>query len=184
MPNATETVTITRAQLDALIESAGKGAATAAPVLTADELARAFKQANQRENPQAPMVSVFNPKGETAHPRPTLKCKFFQNGIPMDRDTLMWEEIEALNALPPGAFRVAKANGQQIPFTVAVTKTLDGETWEKVEIGYPCKDDHRHDHRSLYDYCIDALESAGKTEDVERLGKLKREMDGLRRAQM
>ena len=175
------TITITNAQLQMLIEAAAKQASTAPAGLTADALAQAFKTANTRENPQAPMVSVFNPKGETAHPRPALRCKTFQNGIPMDHDTLAWEEIEALNALPPGEFRVNKANGVSIVFTVKLTKGLDGETLEKCEIGYPTKDEHRNDHRSLFDYCVDVLEFAGLTAESDRVRGVKREMDALRR---
>ena len=174
-----ETVTLTKEQFDALLNA--RQTTTAPEGLTADALAQAFKQANQRENPQAPMVSVFNPKGETAHPRPPLRCKTFQNGIPMDHDTLTWEEIEALNALPAGSFKVSKANGQRITFDVKITRGLDGDSFDKVEIAYPCKDEHRHDHRSLYDYCVEVLESSGQDDTVSRLTALKKELDGLRR---
>ena len=177
---ADATVTLTKEQFDALL-------AARAPVqaqesgLTAEALAQAFKTANTRENAQAPMVSTYNPKGETKFPRPPLRCKTYQNGVVLDHDTLTWEEIEALNALPPGEFKVSKANGVRIPFTVKHTKALDGETLEKVELGYPCKDDMRYDHRGLFEYCVEALEFAGKTDEVERVTKLHREMEALRR---
>ena len=169
--------TLTKEQFDTLL------AARVAPEggLTAEALAQAFKTANTRENPQAPMVSVFNPRGERDHPRPALRCKTFQNSIPVDHDTLTWEEIEALNALPPGDFKVAKANGKRIPFAVKFTKANDGETLEKVELSYPCKDDDRHDHRGLFEYCVDVLEFAGLADEVERLTARRKEMDAMRR---
>ena len=175
-----ETITLSKEQFDALLARSAPVASTEAG-LTADALAQAFKQANQRENPAAPMVSVFNPKGERDHPRPALRCKTFQNGIPMDHDTLTWEEIEALNALPAGSFKVSKSNGQRITFDVKITRGLDGDSLDKVEISYPCKDEHRHDHRSLYDYCVEVLEQADLTADADRVRGVKREMDTLRR---
>jgi hypothetical protein len=171
------TITITNEQLQMLIKGASQGATAG---MTAKDLADAFAATQKKENPQAPMVSIYNPKGETDHPRPRLRTKTTQNGIALGEDTLTWEEIEALNALPPGEFRVAKANGVKIPFTVKFVKGFDGESLERVEFHYPCKDEHRHDHRPLFEYCLDVLESAGQTADVDRLRTLKREMDGLR----
>lgn len=173
-----DTITITNEQLQMLIEGAAKSAQAG---MTAEDLAKAFAATQKRENPHAPMVSVYNPRGETEHPKPRLRAKTMQNGIELDQDTLTWEEIEALNALPPGDFRVAKANGVKIPFAVQFTRGMDEDTIERVDIHYPCKDEHRHDHRALVDYCLDVLESAGKTEDVERLTALRKELDGLRR---
>jgi len=170
-----ETITLTKEQFDELLKTRTTGAGD----LTADALAKAFSKASRPENPQAPMVSAFNPLGETEHPRPPLRCKTLQNGIQLDHDTLTWEEIEALNALPQGEFKVAKANGTRISFTVKHTLTLDGNL-ERVDIHYPCKDEQRYDHRSLLDYCLDALGIAGREDDVQRITSLRKELDGLR----
>ena len=172
------TVTLTAEQFEALLKNR-----TTAPTegLTADALAGAFAKANQRENPQAPMVSVYNPYGETTRPRPGLRCKTNLNGIALDRDTLTWEEIEALNALPAGEFRVAKANGQKISFKVRYHRGLDEDTLERVEIEFPCKDEHRHDHRGLLEYCFDVLEQSGKSDEVGRLTNLRNELNALRK---
>jgi len=170
------TITLTQEQFDALL--AARGANTGFDV---DGFAKAMATANRRENPQAPMVSTFNPKGETANPKPALRCKTFQNGVPLDHDTLLWEEVEALNALPQGEFKVAKANGTRITFKVTHKVALDGETLERVDIHYPCKDEQRWDHRSLLDYCMDVLADAGKEADFERLTKLRREFEAMRR---
>lgn len=172
------TITITNEQLQMLIQGAQSNNAG----LTAEDLAKAFAATQKKENTSAPMVSIYNPRGERDHPGPKLRAKTLQNGIELREDTLLVEEVEALNALPPGEFRVAKANGVKIPFTVKVVRGYDETKVERVEFQYPCKDENRYDHRSLLEYCLDVLESAGLTADIERVTVIKREMDGLRRA--
>jgi hypothetical protein len=177
---APETVTLTREQLESLI--AAKTTATApSAVLSADDLVKAFTKASQKENTQAPMVSVFNPYGDNVKPRPALRCKTLMNGIALDKDTLTWEEIEALNVLPAGEFRVAKSNGQKIAFKVRYVRGMDEDTLERVEIEFPCKDEQRHDHRPLLEYCFEVLESAGKSDEVGRLTNLRRELNAMRK---
>ncbi|MCU0521422.1 MAG: hypothetical protein MUF84_12100 [Anaerolineae bacterium] len=171
-----ETITLTKEQFDTLL--AGRG--TAPEGLTAEALASAFAKANRHENPQAPMVSVYNPRGETNHPRPRLRAKTRQNGAELHEDTLMWEEIEALNALPAGEFRVTKGTGNKIAFTVRMTRGADEESVESVDIHFPCKDEHRYDHRPLMDYLFEVLEAAGKTDDLRRIKALRAELNELR----
>lgn len=172
-----DTITLTKEQFDALLASRNTGAEG----LTAEALAKAFSKASRPENPQAPMVSVYNPRGETDHPRPRLRAKTLQNGVELQEDTLTWEEIDALNTLPPGEFRVTKGTGTKIPFSVKLTRGLDGESLERVDIHYPCKDDNRYDHRPLLDYCFEVLESAGLEAEVTRLKALVRELNALRK---
>ena len=171
-----DTVTLTTEQFNALL--AGRG--TAPEGLTAESLAKAFATANRTENTQAPMVSVYNPRGETAHPKPRLRAKTLQNGVALQEDTLTWEEIEALNALPPGDFRVTKGTGNKIPFVVAFTRGADEDTIERVDFHYPCKDEHRYDHRPLLEYLCEVLEAAGQDADVARLKALQKELNALR----
>lgn len=177
---ASETVTLTREQLESLIAAKTTPTAPSA-VLSADDLVKAFAKANQKENAQAPMVSVFNPYGDNVKPRPALRCPTTMNGVKLDKDTLTWEEIEALNVLPPGEFRVAKANGQKIKFSVRHVTGLDGDTLDRVEIEFPCKDEARYDHRPLLEYCFEVLESAGRSDEVGRLTNLRRELNALRK---
>ena len=169
--------TLTKEQFDTLL------AARVAPEggLTAEALAQAFKTANTRENPQAPMVSVFNPRGETLHPRPRLRAKTLQNGVDLQEDTLTWEEIEALNVLPNGEFHVTKGTGSKIKFSVKFTRGLDEDSLERVDIHFPCKDEQRYDHRPLLEYCFEVLESAGLDADVTRLKALQKELNALRK---
>jgi hypothetical protein len=92
----------------------------------------------------------------------------------------MWEEIEALNALPAGEFRVTKGTGNKIAFTVRMTRGADEESVESVDIHFPCKDEHRYDHRPLMDYLFEVLEAAGKTDDLRRIKALRAELNELR----
>ena len=170
-------VTLTQEQFDQLLRAASQGSQAG---LNADELAKAFAKTQKVENAQAPMVSVFNPKGDRDNPKPALRAKTTQNGIELGTDSLTWEEIVALNCLPAGEFRVTKANGDRIPFTIRHVKGFNENTIERVEIHYPCKDEHRTDHKSLLDYICEVLKLAGQSEDVERILALKAEMDALR----
>lgn len=172
-----DTITLTKEQFDALLSSRNTGAEG----LTADALAKAFSKASRPENPQAPMVSVYNPRGETDHPRPPLRAKTLQNGVELHTDTLTWEEIEALNALPAGLWRVTKGTGSKIPFEVRFTRGADEDSIERVDIHYPCKDEHRYDHRPLLEYCFEILEQAGLDGEVTRLKALQKELNALRK---
>ena len=176
--NVAETITLTKEQFDALMN---RVAAPAEGGLTAEALASAFAKANRHENPQAPMVSVYNPRGETAHPRPRLRAKTRQNGVELHEDTLSWEEIDALNALPAGEWFVTKGTGSKIKFTVKFTRGVDEDTIEAVDLHFPCKDEHRYDHRPMLEYCLEILESAGQDADVGRIKALKKELDALRK---
>jgi hypothetical protein len=173
-----ETITLTKEQFDALLN---RPAAPTESGLTADALASAFAKANRHENPQAPMVSIYNPKGETLNPRPRLRAKTRQNGAELHEDTLMWEEIDALNALPAGEFFVTKGTGSKIKFTVKFRRGADEDSIEAVDIHFPCKDEHRYDHRPLMEYMFEVLEAAGKDDDVQRIKALKKELDALRK---
>ncbi len=173
-----DTITLSKEQFDALL--AGRETPQTG-VLTPEALAKAFAQANQRENPQAPMVSCYNPRGETNHPRPRLRAKTRQNGVELNEDTLTWEEIEALNALPNGEFYVTKGTGSKIKFSVKFTRGLDEDSLERVDIHFPCKDEQRYDHRPLLEYCFEVLESAGQDADVTRLKALQKELNALRK---
>ncbi len=172
-------VALTMDQLKELIAAASQGNQGG---MTADALAQAMKKVQRPENLHAPMVSAFNPRGETEHPRPAfVAAKVTQNGVALDRDTLTWEEIEAINALRPGDYRVTKSNGQRIPFTVKFVRGFDEVTVERVEFHFPCRDEHREDHRPLFEYCLEVLEQAGAADEVARLRGLKAELDQARR---
>ena len=174
----TGNLVITMDQLKELMAAAASGGQS----LNAQDLAKAFAQTQKRENVHAPMVSVFNPRGETDHPRPPFVArKVTQNGVELNTDLLAWEEIEAINALPPGKWRVTKANGQKIPFKVEYVRGLDETTIERLGFSYPCKDENAGDHRPLFDYCVEVVE-ASDVPKANTLRELKRTLDKERAA--
>lgn len=175
-------VTLTQEQLNQLLQAAAASAGRSNGGFTPEDLAKAFAATQKKENTQAPMVSVYNPRGETDHPKPALRAKTLQNGIELDHDTLTWEEIEALNALPAGEFRVTKANGNKVTFTVRLVRGMDGTTVERVEIHYPSKDEHRYDHRGLWDYSLEVIEAAGLKDALARLTALRTTLNAERMA--
>lgn len=148
---------------------------------TPEDIAKAFQATQRHENPAAPMVTIYNPKGDRDHPKPVfLARKVTQNGVELDRDTLTVEEITAINALKPGEYRVEKANGTMQPFTVGEVKGLDGITVERKELFFPSKDDNRYDHKSLLEYCLDVMGQCKQHKDVDQIRALKAELDALR----
>jgi hypothetical protein len=61
----------------------------------------------------APEQSVFNPRGERDYPRPDLKCKMH---LPWEaeKESLTREEIQLLNLLEPGEFRIKRNDNSWI----------------------------------------------------------------------
>lgn len=174
------TVTLTQEQLNQLLAAAASGNKGG---MTADELADAMQRSQKKENTNSPMVSVFNPRGETATPRPFFAAgRVLQNGMRLDRETLAWEEIEAINALPPGDWRVTKADGSPCAFIVKHVKGNDGVKIERLEFSFPCKDEQRESHRGLFDYCVEVLEQAGKEDEAIRLLDLRKQLNKERAA--
>lgn len=115
------------------------------------------------ENPEANGISAYSyPEGDHRHPKEPLKCAMFWVGYPLTIETLTPAEVEVLNRLRPGASRVTKGNGEQIPFTVEGKYKQDGSLSE-LWVQFPCKGDQSTDHRSLIDYCREASGEAMPT---------------------
>lgn len=108
------------------------------------------------ENPEHSRVSHYNPKGLKDAERPQLKCAIYWVGYPESIDTLRDDEIEALNLLQPGEYRVTKGNGVTIPFTVE-GKRNDAGVLHELWVRFPCTGDQRSDHRSKVEYCKEAM---------------------------
>ena len=124
--------------------------------------------ARPRENPQFPGKSALNPLGDHAHPRPELKCRMFWVGYKLSKEGLTHEEIELLNRVQPGEYRVTKSHGRSIPFTVAARLGTDGRL-EQMTFHFPCKStEDRHDHNSMTAYLREIL---GEATTVEVLRK-------------
>ena len=107
--------------------------------------AMAMKKALRPENEISPMISVFNPKGETQYPRPKPRCIFLMGPYPIaepsNYDTATWTEIELLNQLRPGDYLVTKADGTDVKLTVKVEYESNGVTPFKTTLLMPIADD-------------------------------------------
>lgn len=109
------------------------------------------------ENRRANGISAYShPEGDYEHPKTPLKCAMYWVGYPLTIETLTPPEIESLNALVPGDYRVTKGNGNQIPFTVEGKRTQSGAL-ESLWVRFPCAGDQSTDHRSMSDYCLEAM---------------------------
>ena len=127
------------------------------------------------ENPEHNRISWNNPAGLKESERPQLKCKFFWVGAPLELHLLDDREINALNLLEVGDYRVTKANGNTIPFTVSAKKSDSGKLME-MSVQFPCNGDQSSDHRSMVAYIHEAMGQA-----VPTLDDLMRQVDALMR---
>lgn len=136
------------------------------------------------ENIDNPGISVYSyPEGDRLHPKPPLQCKVFWCGYQLNTDTLTPLEVELLNRLKPGEYRVTKADGIGIPFRVSEKHSdkLDAQgrpTLEELSVWFPCKGDARQNHLSMTSYLQQALGDKLPTieEALAELAKLKAEL--------
>lgn len=133
---ATPLVAMTQEQLAALIANLQPQQASpmgGSAKEFADALAQAIEDREMKWKPhevrRSPQVSVYNPEGETAHPKPKLKCHIYEGSYPIgdpgDNRTLTRAEVEALNSLTPGFFRVEMFDGSTA--VVEVRAQLDAK---------------------------------------------------------
>lgn len=101
--------------------------------------ATSMRKALKPENPQAPDISVYSyPEGELAKPRPKLRCDITWGGAPL-RDlahTLTAREIDLLNQIEPGVYRVTRTDGQTVELAVTGTRGATG-AWETLTAVFP-----------------------------------------------
>lgn len=88
------------------------------PGLSATDLAKAVAEgaskARKPENAEHPGISVYShPEGERDRPKDKLKCKMFIGGGPLEEGTLTPKEIEALNRMTPGHYRIRKSDDSE-----------------------------------------------------------------------
>jgi hypothetical protein len=109
-------VSLTFEQLKELLSVNQASAIT--PQMVAEIAAEAAAKAKMPENRRPPLISDYNPLGERDHPRPKLKCHIYMGsapvGSPRENTTLTRDEIEALNRMGPGFFRVRKMDGSNV----------------------------------------------------------------------
>jgi hypothetical protein len=103
-------INVTIDQLKSLMESAKTPSMS--PEQIADIAANAAAKAKMPENKQHPGVSVFShPEGELKRPKAKLKCRMFLGGAPIENSTIDPQEVESLNKITPGFYRVEATNG-------------------------------------------------------------------------
>lgn len=135
------------------------------------------EQARPHENLfNPPMISALNPLGERDHPRPDLKCKMIWVGHELTKEGLSREEIELLNRMQPGEYRVTKADGLTIPFRVS-SRVKDSGALDHLSFHFPCKTpEHRQNHAPMTSYLREVLGEAQTVQtlqaEVERLRAL------------
>lgn len=112
------------------------------------------------ENVAPPLISVYsNPRGERDDPKAPLRCEMRWVGYDVKTDTLTPPEVAALNELQPGAYKVTKADGTKIQFTVTAIHNSNLEL-ERMDIWFPCKGEARHNHGTMISYCQQAMGKA------------------------
>lgn len=112
VPASEPSVALTFEQLKELI-AAGKSEPISAAQI-ADIAANAAAKAKMPENRVSPGISVYShPEGERDHPKAKLKCRMYLGACPIEGVTCTPAEIDALNALEPGLYRVEKTDGSK-----------------------------------------------------------------------
>ena len=149
----------------ATIKASDSGAA--AHLASIEKLLLAQESVRPHENLfNPPLISANNPLGERDHPRPPLKCRMFWVGYDLREESLPREEIELLNRMQPGHYRVTKADGKSIPFDVQA-RTDDAGKLESLAFHFPCKGpDDRQSHGSMLTYLQMCLGESISREDL------------------
>ena len=110
-----------------------------------------------KENMYYPGISSMNPEGELKRPRAELRCKMMWVGHKLTKEALTHMEIDLLNKVQPGHYRVTKADGSTIPFDVDATIDREGRL-ERIAFRFPCKNtEDRHSHMPMTSYLREAM---------------------------
>ena len=89
-----------------------------------ERVAMEMKRSHRPSNELVPLRSVFHPRGRAF--TPPLKCKMAVPW-PVNGDTETREEVELLNLLEQGEYKVHRADGTMYVERVVVTKDLNGK---------------------------------------------------------
>lgn len=152
-PDMSRPVTMTAADLQQMITAAvtaAVGASGAAMASVGDAVRQGIEQSRAPipENKIHHHISSFNPLGDTAHPRPGLKCaialgvqdaktKQVYETYPFEADDLTaWEQI-ALNLLEPVHAKVSRLDGVVMPVSVVPEHDPVNERLTKLTVVIP-----------------------------------------------
>lgn len=104
------TVALTFEQLKELVQAGRMSGEEIAQIAGA-----AASKAKRPENDPPPYKSVYStPAGERDAPKPMLKCRMYFGSSPIERQTCTPAELEALNRVTPGIYRIAKMDGSHM----------------------------------------------------------------------
>lgn len=109
--------------------------------ITVEQLAEVLdsqRKAGIRENPQAPMISIYNPDGDRDAPKKAFACPLYFCGYPLELECLDLEEVALLRQVKPGRFYVTKPDGTRIKFDV-LPREDDFGRLERLDLNIPCK---------------------------------------------
>lgn len=145
-------IALTFAQLKELLSS-GQGTVSAEQI--ADIAANAAAKAKMPENKTSPQISVFShPEGERDHPKAKLKCRMYFGSAPIEAQTCTPAEIDSLNRLTPGAYRVTKTDGAKA--VVDVTGQVNANRQiERLWIVIPKEDENKNGYGPSLSYLAD-----------------------------
>jgi hypothetical protein len=126
----------------------------------ADIAAAAAVKAKMPENKQHPHISVFShPEGDLAHPKGNLKCRMYIGEAPIERTTVTPAELESLNRMTPGHYRVEKTDGSKAVVEVRGQVNSNREIermWIVIPKDDPGKNNYGRRLNELTDQFIDA----------------------------
>jgi hypothetical protein len=125
----------------------------------ADIAANAAAKAKMPENKTSPQISVFShPEGERDRPKAKLKCRMYFGSAPIEAQTCTPAEIDALNKLTPGAYRVTKTDGAKVVVDITGQVNANRQV-ERLWIVIPKDDENKNGYGPslcyLADQCCD-----------------------------
>jgi len=98
-------------------------------------VADATKKAQRPSNDFYPAISVFNLRGDKDFPKPPLKCEMFIPW-PAEHESLTREEVELLNLLIPGEYRIKRNDNTVVKVTCRVITKLDSDEPNRLMINH------------------------------------------------
>lgn len=123
--------------------------------------AQAMQQALKPENAFHPGVSCYSyPEGDRDKPRPALRCAMTWVGAVIDPETEHWYELELLNQIQPGEYRVTNADMSQTTLTVRPEMDSTTGKLDKLHLSFPVRDGQS---RNVSPKAVWLLEAQGKS---------------------
>ncbi len=88
-------------------------------------IASETRRAHRPSNEVVPQISVYNRRGEKDFPKPPLKCLMMLPWL-AEWESLTREEIQLLNLLEPGEYRMRRIDNSVVMVHIEVTMNYDG----------------------------------------------------------